>query len=178
MPGLSYSAPVILAIHISSRHRPDGVFPVFLRLAAALLAAVSLAPPAHADVWWGGVTCRYAGSSDRTGLVLPDPETQVGVVVGGPWVVLGDPTVFVVSITCTIQVNDSAPGGTGVARQAVWNGNVAFLADTITFQADLAVDAVYICTRVEWFSSKGYRAMDLDTDSRTAGVQCAPQATL
>ncbi len=138
---------------------------------AGVAAAVLAVPPTHAIDTWGGLICGMTTSN----VFSPKPNRQFGEIDGGPWTVinLSGGTVFDVTITCTVQLNDGTHGAGGTARGATTDGNVGLLLDTITYQAE-PDDTVYLCTQISWNSSKGHVVMDIDGDGDSSnGIGCA-----
>jgi hypothetical protein len=131
--------------------------------ATALLLGLTLsattAPAARAYDEFVGSPCFLVAVTDRPGIVHNDPKKHVGVLVGGPYVVFNlDDFLFPiqdVTITCTIQLNNSNPGAGGVSRTSTTPGSVGLLGDSISYYAQPG-DLAYLCTFVEWNSVKGH----------------------
>ncbi len=146
---------------------------------AALVATLALvvSPPAQAwDDIWTGFTCGFTSTSDPTGQVIQDPNTQTGEIDGGPIVVVnqnGD-LVDYVEITCALKLNYGENDGTNVAasRSSITAGNVGVLVDTVSYTA-LPGDDIYVCMDIHWCDEKGCWWIYLDSDDDPGnGNQC------
>ncbi len=135
----------------------------------ALVAFAAPTTPASAD--WSVTfvanppNCSYISTNDPTGQVIQDPNTQTGIVIAGPVVVVPP---FSTSVRCNFKINYGINDSTNIAAQRV-SGGEPLLVDTITFTA-LPGDDVYICT-VVFIDDTGHHVDDDDDDSN--GIQCA-----
>ncbi len=122
----------------------------------------------------GGAACGFTSSHDETGVADPSPYRQSGEVNCGPYTppVPDGAIVLTVTMTVTIQINNAAHGGGGVARSNTASGAVGFLSDTVNFTA-LPGDDTYFCSAVSWTSSVGGGSAVYDANTTAPGDQCA-----
>jgi hypothetical protein len=140
-------------------------------LLLAIAALTSTGGVAHAEDVGSGLSCGLTS----TGTVF---QFQSGVVTGGPWTMrntaLG--SISQVTVTCRIQINNAAFGGTGPVVNGSAFGPVAAAEGTVAFQVPFDAN-VYLCTTISWDSAKGGGAVNLDFDPGTVGDQCARAGT-
>jgi hypothetical protein len=135
---------------------------------AAVLAAAGLAAPqaAHATVF-AGFTCGYFATGDPTGTVA-QPDVVSGTVFdyfysGNTGAAPGPDTV---TVTCSIQVNNGAPGGpAAVSASASGTGGAVLLPTVVSFVAGPG-DNVFACTSVEATGQDGTTVQLLADDER------------
>jgi len=125
---------------------------------------------------YSGFICIWNGGNEAS---VQDPTLEQGPITAGPWIVTpSDPTTNTVSnvtMTCIMQDQFGQEFGTGgqlASRTNITSGNVGILADVMTFHRT-PLTPTYLCTVVEWNSTKGHTVIvdDADNDSSN-GFQC------